>query len=333
MSMTPPLLVAAALILTATTALAQRPTIALLEVGSATTVTPTKVLSDGTDVLARLGDRPEDYGLLVKTHDTGFNTHTDTPAFGNFESFLGPQGDCMGIAFTCRQLFLRVRWHAGRPPERSLAELVRALTSSLIRPTLTSTRGERWVDIDGWSNLREASRDDGMQKALHQVMTLGQLRNLNPQAIHYLIPVRGWSGQHQKLVHFIDQGKPALLTMTRVPELQGHVILAYKVLEFQKKSLIFTYDCNLGPKRAASTRQYVPGKEDATFKSLLVYDKVTNRCEFHGAYRAASHYDYDNVFVLQNADLDLVIERVKDFLTETVPEAIGGLVKKLPFAG
>lgn len=36
---------------------------------------------------------------------------------------------------------------------------------------------------------------------------------------------------------------------------------------------------------------------------------------------------------MQNADLELIVERVKDFLTETLPDAIGGILKKLPFVG
>ena len=323
------------LLIALTSNLLAQGSIGLLNVASDTTVTQAKV-DPTADLIKRLGDKPEDYGALVKDHNTGFDTHTDTAFFHNFKSFLGPDGDCMGISCVTRQVFLRVKWHADQAKEKGTKELVEALTSTLIRPI-----GGKWIDFGGYPNLREASKDDNVHEALRKVMTLGQLRNLNPQAFHWLLAVHSWGSQHQKLTHFIDQGKPVLIAQNKAPELNGHITLAYRVVEFEKKSLIMIYDCNYGDNDVQSRNNYIEGQDDATYKSVLVYDRASDRVSYHQRYKDSIAYDYDNIFVMQNADLELILERAKDFITETIPHvitetipnAVGGLIKHLPFVG
>lgn len=277
------------------------------------------------DILARLGDDPAEYGARTADHDSGFSTYRDTPNFRNFTSFLGPNGDCAGISFVCRRLYLDIKWVKEGTNDHSVT---REILTGVVANALNPLSDERKV-IHGYESLREASKDPKIEDDLREAMMIGQLRNLNIAFLRILWPGNDWRGQLDKLTGLIDDGKPTLLALNSPPSLGGHMVVAYRVVEYEKKALVFIYDCNAGPRKDGDEASYQEGPKDATYKTVMVYDRASRRLAFHGRYKSFLSYDYDKFTVFQGPDWKRlpgrVISGVTNFFTDTVPSFIGGL--------
>lgn len=238
-------------------------------------------------------------------HESGFDPKTDTPSFHNFESFFGRGGTCTGYSYLSRQMFLRVSWRADLPREKDVhGKLFRALTGWLRGDTI-----QRDIVIGGWANAKEASRDPAVEFAMKEIMDLGHLRNWHPQGIQRMTETVSFKAELEKLEHFLDQGRPALLGF-RIVGQGGHMVLAYKTVTYADRTLIYVTDSNMGEDPDAS---------------VLVYDRVTEKIDFHPRYVQAMNYTANAFYVLQNPDLELLQVRAKRWIVEWI--------KKLPFIG
>lgn len=245
-----------------------------------------------------------EHGVLEVTHDSGFDPRTDTPGFHNFESFFGRGGTCTGFSYLTRQMYLRVNWRRDLPRDPDVhGKLFQVLTGWLRGDAI-----QRNIEIGGWANAAEASRDEGVAFAMKEMMDLAHLRNYHPQGYQRMVETVSFKSELEKLEHFLDQGRPALLGFRMVGQ-GGHMVLAYKTEQYERATLIYVTDSNLG------------GDPDAT---VLVYDRATEKIDFSRRYKEAMNYQANAFYVLQNPDVELVKARVTRWLEEWF--------KKLPFA-
>ena len=274
-----------------------------LPVTQITTAAASSTATSGTatsgtvdDLLTRLGDDPADYGKLVKDHSTGFDTHRDTAYFHNFDSAIGKDGDCAGITYITRRLFLDATWvKEGKNDDTTGTEILEAFRDGAFKPW-----DSRKHLIHGYASLREASMDPQVTAWLKQAMSYGQIPgNISVSAIELLWKTADWSEDYRRLIGEMDAGKPAPLAFGHMPQLSGHMVLIYRVVEFEKKSVVMIYDSNAGP---SDHVDYVDGADDATYKTVMVYDKATKKVEYHKRYHDFLNYDYTQYVVFVHPD-------------------------------
>jgi hypothetical protein len=280
-------------------------------------------------ILARLGDSPADYGRLVAVHDSGLNPYTDTPGFANFTSVLGKTGDCMGISYITQQLFLRVRWAGPHRHDRDcfVRELREVLAGMFLSPLI-----RRRATVCGFAHLREASRSPKVADALRRLMAAGQLRTLHPEIWRLFTALPAWHTEHAKLASHLDSGTPVVMAMNTPGKKDGHAILAYKLVEFERRSLIFVYDSNAGPRPGSTAPTYLEGADgsDATTYTVLVYDRANRQVGFHRRYGSLLWYPYTNFVVYEGPDFRGMTRRAIADLRHNVGRTLRRLLPITP---
>lgn len=278
------------------------------------------------EVLRRLGERAAEFGPLVAVHDSGFDPHTDTADFDNFGGrFL--RGHCMGMAYVAKQFYLNVTWHPkGRHgPGCAIREFREALANAFRYP-FKRVR----LTVCGFANLREASKDPRVREALEGLARLGQMRNLSLELFRLIVPPRDFAADHARLLNYMSARQPALVAMRGSSQGGGHAVLAYKVVEYERKSLIFLYDSNAGPSHAGDITSYTAGPLDMAFVTVLVYDRATRKVSFHRHYSSVFGYDFAHIVVYEGPRWEQIDQRLRDFVTRTIPRRLRRLLPVTP---
>ena len=279
-------------------------------------------VSSGDPLIARLGDDPALYGKRLREYDCGFDPHVDAPAFQNFTSPIGPAGDCLGMGYVAQWFYENVRWGGGGTPcadaRKRFGEAL-ALAFAARAVNLKTT-------LPCFANLRAASEDPGVAADLHRVIALEQARNFLPAPLEAfvtsLVRVEDWNEErYPRLVRRLASGAPALIACTTPATSNGHFILAYKVVEFERRRVIFAYDSNA---------KYTAA-EDNTEQTLLVLDVAADRVSFHPRYQQLFSYAFDNFVVYEKltpADVYSYQPAIQKWM-DVVGRAVGGFFRKL----
>lgn len=193
-------------------------------------------------------------GALVRVVDTGLRIYHDTLDFDNFVQVVGKRlggGTCLGMCEIVKNAYEKAKFvpgGGGGVTKGDLAKLILGMP----------------VTIGGYASLRDLTKRE--PAAMKSAMDVAHLDNLRPESwLPWLrdavVPVTGGE-TYRALVSRMRFGFPAKLSIQSalpvkerkigpvglpLPDMggfSGHVLLAWKAIEFQGNALLFVYDPN-----------------------------------------------------------------------------------------
>lgn len=221
-------------------------------------------------------------GDLVRVVDTGLRIYEDTPDFDNFVKVFGKHlggGTCLGMCEIVKNSYEKATYAPAGSGGATKADFARLVLG--MRTT-----------IEGYANLRDLTRR--APDAVKSAMDVAHLDNLRPESwLPWLrdavVPVTG-AQTYRALVSRMRYGHPAKLSIQSalgmkerqigpvgvplpdVGDFKGHVLLAWKAIEFEGNALLLVYDPNDAYRR-----------DRANIGTGLLFEKATGALALHPA--------------------------------------------------
>lgn len=185
-----------------------------------------------------LGDA--ELGAYQAAYRSGFDIHRDTPDFDKFRGLLSKGGTCTGVSTLVKLIYMNVTFD---PTPVSGADAVEEALKVLSAPVLTRRT------IHGARDFREfCEGHPEFQRRLMTMMEVAHLNNLNPRTLRASLEGRlGLQSGRRTVGNFALRARndcPSLVVMNPKGLDTGHCCMAYKVLRFEKASLVYLYDPN-----------------------------------------------------------------------------------------
>lgn len=275
--------------------------------------------------LKAMGALGGEFGAIRGGRETAFDIYRDTPSFDNWggKSFINKGGTCLGMDVIVKHFHENIQFRSG--PVDTQEQLARALL------------GQRMV-VSGYADFREMS--EKREAFLKNWMVAGHLQNFHPDNI-----VKGignlFGGEFPRLqrgliLENLRLGKPAIIGIYNskspqafgrdVPVVRklenGHAIMAWKSVDFERKTLFFIYDPNVVYQKKALTHR----------KYALVFDKSSKLWSLHPASYKSWYADWypDHLLVVNgNTMFDTLRSeyfRAVEAVAEGTKKAVDGAV-------
>lgn len=190
--------------------------------------------------LSSLGLGEKELGAFQAASRSGFDIYRDTPTFKNFSGALSKGGTCTGVSTFVKLMFMNVTFD---PSPKSGVDAVEEALEIMLSPVLTRRT------LHGARDFREfCELHPNFEGRLKTMMQVAHLNNLNPQTLRATVEGRlglqSGKGTVGRFALRAENGCPSLVIMNPKGLGTGHCCLTYKVLRFEKASLVYVYDPN-----------------------------------------------------------------------------------------